>query len=94
MSAIEIEARFNTAISGLMAVLEREDPERTTDVAGALQLLAQVKLRTAIAIASDLEGWLSWWQDGGQRLGGSSRQSIPEYLEALGRCKDSFRRTA
>ena len=83
MSEAEIETRFNAALSRVVAVLEQEDPGQVLDGAGAMQLLAEVKPRTAMAIASDLEGWLSWWQEKGRQAGGTLHQSIPAYVEHL-----------
>ncbi|MGO1541207.1 MAG: hypothetical protein ACTHZI_02425 [Luteimonas sp.] len=81
MSGITIEARFNAAVSSLVAVLENENPARALDVTGAMHLLVEVKPRTARAIAIDLEGWLAWWQDCGRLAGRGLHQSVTAYLE-------------
>ena len=47
MSGIEIETRFNAAVSRLMAVLGQEDSGQVLDGTRTMQLLAEVKPRTA-----------------------------------------------
>ncbi len=102
MSRIKIEMKFNATVSNLMAVLQEEDPERPLDAAGAMQLLAEVRPRTAKAYADDMRGWLTWWQGSGRGCGRALHLSLPAYLEFLvgsgrksttcDRCQHSIRR--
>lgn len=83
MSGTEIETTFTVVLTKLVAVLQQGETGPEPDVAGAMQLLAEVKPRTVIAFSSDLKRWLSWWQERGQQPGGSLHQSIQAHLDFL-----------